>query len=402
MRADAVREEVPGRVSVDDVLDRISRLEPVIRAGSAEAEAQRRLTDEVSDALREAGCYRLFRPRVWGGLELDPVSAYRVIEELCRIDSAAGWNITQPNAMEALGAWLPDAGAEEVFGSPESVIAGSFFPPRRAVPADGGYRVSGRCTFNSNCHAATWICGLANIYDDDVQRLDDHGHPVTLLTFFPASETKTVDNWDTLGMRGTGSHDVEVEDVFVPSERAVVFEPLGEPSTAHSGPLHRLTIWHSIGCDAVPALGIAQAAIDDFLELAGNRTPSYTSTALRERPIVQLRLGKAMATLEAARAYLYETFDAAWQSALDGRELDLHDKARLQSACSYAPLAGAEAVDLVHSMVGTSGIRNQEPFARHFRDIHTLTQHAYVSEARYTAVGQVALAQDPDWGFFLL
>ena len=399
MRAGTARQATSSRVSVDDMLERVAPLEPVIRAGSAEAEAQRRLPEQVSDALREAGCYRLFRPRVWGGLELDPVSAYRVIEELCRIDSAAGWNVTQPNAMEPLGAWLSDAGAEEVFGSPESVVAGSFFPPRRAVPAEGGYRLSGRCTFNSNCHAATWICGLANIYDDGVQWLDDHGDPVTLLTFFRASEARIVDNWDTLGMRGTGSHDVEVEDVFVPADRAVVFEPLKRPNAAHGGPLHRLTMWHSIGCDAVPALGIARAAIDDFLELAGNRTPSYTSTPLKERSIVQLRLAKAMATLEAARAYLHETYDAAWQSALDGRDLDLGGKARLQSACSYAPLAAAEAIDLIHSLVGTSGIRNREPFARHFRDIHTLTQHAYVSEARFTAVGQVALGLDPDWGF---
>lgn len=390
---------VEREVSVQDMLDRVAELEPLIRDAAPEAEAERRLSDSVAEALVEAGFCRLFRPRAWGGLELDPVSALQVIEELSRVDSAAGWNVTQANAMEPLGAWLSEAAAEPMFDSADTVLGGSFFPPRRAVPVEGGYRLSGRCPFNSNCHAITWFGGLANVYDGDERRMGEDGHPVTLLTFFPRADAEIVDTWDTLGMRGTGSHDVVVEDLFVPSDRAIVFEPLGDPNPAHAGPLHRLTIWHSVACDAVPALGIAQAAIDDFLELAGEKTPSYTASTLRDRPVVQLRLGKAMATLEAARAYFYEAYDEAWQAALDGRRPDLAGKARLQSACSYVPIAAAGAVDLIHSLIGSSGIRNETPFPRHFRDAHTVTQHAYVSEARFSAVGQVALGLDPDWGF---
>ena len=125
-------------------------------------------------------------------------------------------------------------------------MAGGFFPPRRAVPVEGGYRLSGRCTFNSNCHAATWILGLAHVYDDGVERLDENGEPVTLMTLFPREKAEIIDNWDTLGMRGTGSHDVNVDDVFVPAERAVPFKPLEQPSPAYSGPWHRLTIWPSV------------------------------------------------------------------------------------------------------------------------------------------------------------
>ena len=108
------------------------------------------------------------------------MSAFRVIEELSRIDSAAGWNVAQANNAEPFGAWFSDETTAEVFGSTRTVLAGGFFPPRRAVPVEGGYRLSGRCTFNSNCHAATWILGLAHVYDDGVQRLDENGaagHP---------------------------------------------------------------------------------------------------------------------------------------------------------------------------------------------------------------------------------
>ena len=391
--------ETAVRMTVDEVLGRVADLEPMIRAASAEAEIERRLPARVAEALRDAGCYHLFRPRSRGGLELDPVSAFRVIEELSRIDSAAGWNVALANSCEPFGAWLSDATSAEVFGSARTVVAGSFFPPRRAVPVEGGYRLSGRCTFNSNCHAATWIVGLANVYDDGVERLDANGAPVTLFTLFPKEKAKIIDNWDTLGMRGTGSHDVNVDDLFVPGERAIPFKPLEQPSPAYSGPWHRLTAWPSVGCNAIPALGIAQAAIDEFAELATKKTPSYTTTMLKDRSIVQLRFAMAVAKVESARAYLHEVFDAAWQGALDGRSLDLAGKARLQLASSHAPIAAAEAVDLIHSLAGTSGIRNDYAFQRHFRDVHVITQHAYICESRMEAVGQVRFGLDPNWPF---
>jgi alkylation response protein AidB-like acyl-CoA dehydrogenase len=163
--------------------------------------------------------------------------------------------------------------------------------------------------------------------------------------------------------------------------------------------LHRLTIWHSVPCNAVPALGIAQAAIDAFAELATKKTPSYTTMTLKDRPIVQLRFATAVAKVESARAYLHEAFDAAWQGALDGRSLDLAGKARLQLVSSHVPIAAAEAVDLIHSLAGTTGIRNEHAFQRHFRDAHVITQHAYVCESRMEAVGQVRFGLEPNWPF---
>jgi alkylation response protein AidB-like acyl-CoA dehydrogenase len=390
--------ETQVRTTVDEVLRRVAELEPMIRAASAEAEIERRLSAHVAEAAAGRGDYHLFRPRSRGGLELDPVSAFRVIEELSRIDSAAGWNVALANACE-LGAWFSDETTAEVFGSTRTVMAGAFFPPRRAVPVEGGYRLSGRCTFNSNCHAATWVLGLAHVYDDGVERLDENGEPVTLMTLFPREKAEIIDNWDTLGMRGTGSHDVNVDDVFVPAERAVPFRPLEQPSRAYSGPSHRLTVWPPVGCNASPALGIAQAAIDEFAELATKKTPSYTTTMLKDRSIVQLRFATAVAKVESARAYLHEAFDAAWQGALDGRSLDLAGKARLQLASCHAPIAAAEAVDLIHSLAGTTGIRNDHAFQRHFRDAHVISQHAFVCESRMEAVGQVRFGLDPNWPF---
>jgi len=386
--------------SADELLSQIREIEPLIRSESATAEKERRLSTSVADALRGLGCYRMFRPRERGGLGFDPVSGFRVVEELARIDSSAGWNVAIANASEPFGAWFSDETTEEVFGPADTTMAGAFFPSRKAVPVDGGYQLSGQTNFNSNCHAANWVLGLANIYDTDEPRLGEDGHPETLVTLFPMSDAEIIDNWDTLGMRGTGSHDVIVEDIFLPESRAAPLVPFETPSSAYSGPLHRTTVWPSVAVNGVSAMGVAQAAIDAYIDLAGIKTPAYMDKTLRDRSIVQLRVAHAEAKLGAARAFLYETFNSAWQSAVGGSFLTMQQKADCQQASSYMVMASAEAVDLIHSIAGTSAIRNEKSFQRHFRDIHVITQHAYVSESRLEAVGQVRLGLEPDWPFF--
>lgn len=388
---------------LDGLFGRVRELEPLIREYAPQAERERRLAQPVSDALQEAGFFRLFRPASRGdGLELDPVTAFRVFEELSRIDSAVGWNVQLANAAEVFGAWYSDDVTKEVFDAPDTIMAGAWNPPRRAVPADGGYRISGRTIFSSNCHSATWILGLANIFDGDTMRADENGAPVTLLTLFPMREAEIVDNWNTLGMRGTGSDDVVVEDVFVPEDRAVPLGPLGNPGSAYAGPFHRLSIWPAVACQVIPALGISRAAIDDFIEMATKKTPMYTATTLRERSVVQLQIAEAEAKLSAARSFLFSVYDELWQRAVDGESLDMSGRARCQLACSHAAVAAAEAVDRVHVAGGASAIRNEQPFQRYFRDAHVITQHAFVSPSRFEAAGQVLLGLEPDWPFFQL
>ncbi len=161
--------------SVSSLLDAVHQIEPIIRAHAEDAERERRLPDAVADAMRECGLYRLWRPRAFGGLEVDPMTAFQVVEEVSRIDSAAGWNVQLSSALDALGAWFPDDGAKEIYGQPDASFAGSFFPPRRAVVADGGYRVTGQTPFCSGAHQAHWFLGLAQLYDDDGQWLGPDG-----------------------------------------------------------------------------------------------------------------------------------------------------------------------------------------------------------------------------------
>jgi alkylation response protein AidB-like acyl-CoA dehydrogenase len=328
------------------------------------------------------------------------MTAFRVLEEVSRIDSAAGWNLQLSSAIDAMGAWFPDDGAKEIYSQPDASFGGSFFPSRRAVAVEGGYRVTGQTPFVSGAHQAHWFLGLAQTYDGDAPRLGADGAPVTILTMCPASDAVIVDNWRTLGMRGTGSHDVLMTDVFVPSRRTALLAPYEKPGGGYQGPLYKFIVWTAITVLAPPPLGIARAAIDDLLDLAGRKTPSYLATPLRDRITVQAAIGEAEATLGAGRAYLYEALREVWDKALEGRLIDMPGKMKLQLAATYAIAAAVRVVDLVHKVVGTNGIRDEHRFQRYFRDVHTIEHHAYISKARYESGGQYFLGVPIEWPFY--
>ncbi len=140
---------------------------------------------------------------------------------------------------------------------------------------------------------------------------------------------------------------------------------------------------------ATVPLGIARAAIDDLLELAVRKTPSYLATPLRDRSNIQALIGEAEAALGAGRAYLYEALGEVWDKALQGHVIDMPGKMKLQLAATYAAAAAAKVVDLVHAAAGTTSIRDEHRFQRHFRDAHTITQHAFISASRYEFGGPV-------------
>jgi alkylation response protein AidB-like acyl-CoA dehydrogenase len=388
--------------TVESILETVHQIGPILRQHSREAERARRLPDEVANAMRERGLYRLWRPRVFGGLEVDPMSGIRIFEELSRLDSAAGWNVQLSCAWDPLGAWFSDDGAREVFGDPHAILGGAFFPPRRAVPVGGGYRITGQTPFVSGAHQCDWFLGLAHIFDNNEPRLGENGGPVALLTACPSSEAQIVDTWHTLGMCGTGSHDVVMKDVFVPDRRTAPLVPLQRPGLAYYGPLYRFTIWASVAALAPVATGIARAAIDELLDLANTKTPSYTVKTLRDRSVVQSQVAQAEAQLGAARAYLHEALQQVWDGAVTGHTITQQQKVTVQLATTHAVVASAEAVDLVHAASGTSGIRNECGFPRHFRDVHTITQHGFISASRYESAGQLLLGLNTDWPFFAL
>jgi indole-3-acetate monooxygenase len=393
---------VTGTAEVPSLLAKVRLIENKLRAHAPEAEMDRRLPAPVFEAMYEQGLYHVWRPRAFGGLEIDPITSFQLFEEVSRIDSAAGWNLQLGAGADMFGPFFPDDGARESFGAPGSVLAGSFFPARKARPVEGGYLLSGQQAFVSGAHNANWFVGLANIFDDDVggPRLAENGGPIGLMHVFPAAEATIVDNWRTLGMRGTGSHDVLLQDVFVPARRTAILAPLDHPGSAYRGPLYRLTLWPVVSALSSVSLGIARAAIDDLVTMAGRKTPAYTMRTLRDRETVHRAVGEAEAVLGASRAFLHEALREAWDWALAGNRIDMQRKMKLQMAATHAAAAAAHIVDLVHTAVGASGIREEQRFQRHFRDAHTITQHAFISASRYDSAGQHYLGVPIEWPFY--
>jgi len=385
--------------TTDTLLRAVQEIEPIIRQHAPEAERERRLASPVAETMRQAGLYRLWRPKAFGGFELDPVSGLRLIEAVSRIDSAAGWNLQIAVAHDMFAPWFSDQAAREIFNS-DAIPVGAFNPARKAVPVAGGYRISGRTSFVSGAHHATAFIGFAHVYEGDRPRVDANGMPETRLIAVPASEAEIVDNWNTMGMRGSGSHDVEMRDAFIPEHWAAPWGPLEKPGRAYEGPLYRLTVWPAIAALVAPALGITRAAIDEAIELINNKTPAFGTKTLKTHAVVQSQLAKAEAKLGASRAFLFNTFEEAWQDAVAGKPISVALKGRMQLAMTHAALECAKAVSLIHEVAGASGIREEQPFERHFRDIHVITQHGFTNASKLESVGQILLGLEPEWPFF--
>lgn len=389
--------------TVENLLEKVKAIAPIIREHAQEAEKASRLSRPVVEAMLEAGLYRMSRPKAFGGFELDPITMAKVIESVARYDSAAAWNLSLSVQVNCFLAWLPDAGASEILGGQSDTIVGtSFTPTGQAVPVDGGFRVSGQWPFVSGSRDCHWVMPIPFVMDGEQLRLDNNGLPIRRFMWLPTEDIEILNTWDTLGMRGTGSHDVVASDVFVPETRTALVAPLDSPGSAFQGPLYRLTIWAPIALLAPPALGVARSAIDDLVKMLSTKTSGLTGRSIRERQVIQRQVAEADAILKSARAFYYETLQDNWDAAVRGNDITLERKGQMQLATTHANVSAAKAVDLVHEAAGASAIRNQYKFQRYFRDARTMTQHAASSASRYESVGAVMLGVESDWPFFAL
>jgi alkylation response protein AidB-like acyl-CoA dehydrogenase len=373
----------------------------VIREHNEEAERERRLSPPVLAALHEAGLLRMCTPRSLGGLEVDPITRAVVIEEISGYDSAAGWTLANPLDWAYLCARLPDEGAEEIYGRGANVvIAAQFGRPMQAAPTQGGYRITGRAPFVSNCHDANWIATSAMVMASDQTRPGGEGEPELVMVYLPRENCQVIDTWYVMGMRGTGSNDVTVTDVFVPATRTFPIVPEFTPGSHYQGPLYRFPIIGTVASNLPPLLlAVARRAIDEVAALAQDKVPVARSTPLRERPLAQAKLAQAEGVLRAGRLLLYDTLSEAWQAALARETFSLRQKADLLLAMTHAVNSAVAAVELVYSVAGTSGIYTRNPLERYFRDVQVLRHHAFGAETRYETVGQVYLGLPPDFPF---
>lgn len=360
-------------------------LTPRIRACAADAEAARQLPDDIVRAFADTGLVQMAVPAQYGGLESHALDLLAVMEEVSYADGSAGWVLMNYQTSALVSGLLPKEWGETIFaGEERAVPAGVLALTGTGRRVEGGVVVNGRWGFGSGCPGANWLLGAAVMEAE----ADGDGPPDVLLPMFPREDVTIHDTWYTSGLCGSGSHDVSVTDAFVPEGRWVSLrEPPAVQTTLYRVPIISLFP----PCVVAVSLGIARAALEHFEALATEKVPAQSSRPLAERATAQIDFARAEALVDSARGHVYEVTEALWDEVDAGAPASTETRRRARLASAHAAISCAEAVDLLYTAAGTSSIFSESPLQRHWRDIHTTTQHIQIAPTTYENMGRLRL-----------
>jgi len=369
----------------ESLATRASRAAAAIAPHVRLIESGRRLPPEVVDTLTTAGLFKALVPRDYGGGEHSVGELVEALETLAAVDGSAAWCAMIGATSGLISAYLPPETARELFADPHSISAGIFAPFGKARAVEGGYRVSGRWPFASGCQHATHVMGGVMIARE--------GKPEMRSMVFAKEDVRVHDTWDVAGLRGTGSHDVEVEDAFVPEARTLSL--FGPPR--HEGTLYRQPLFGSLAAGvAAVALGLAGGALDELVTIAKTKRIGPERT-MASREVVQRDVGVAWGALDAARATLVTALDANAREVERDGAASLQTRARLRLAACHATKESAKVVDLAYEHGGGAAIYATSSLQRAKRDVHVATQHLMVSGTSATLAGRALLGLDGDY-----
>jgi 3-hydroxy-9,10-secoandrosta-1,3,5(10)-triene-9,17-dione monooxygenase len=380
-------------VTYDEAMRRASGLVPVLRQRAERAEAARELPKDTLDDLHRTGLLRFHQPRRWGGMELPFVALFDIPAEIARGCASTGWNVANLGVHHWMLACYDERAQEEVWGkNPDAPIAsGIAYPQGQGRRVHGGFLVSGLWNFSSGVDACEWNMLAVTVRDSD--RVVDHR-----MCLVPRSDYEIVDDWQVLGMRGTGSKSVRATDVFVPEHRALCMYLArggGEfpGARVNANPLYRVPL-SALGSHCLSAAGVgnAQAALELTIEAIRARSTTYTAMRMRDFQTVQLRVAAAGARIDAARLIIRRDCQDAERIAQEERAPTIEEKLRFKRNVAYAMDLCTEAVDSLHALAGANGLYDRYPIQRLFRDQHALSAH----------IGFSWDAQGAPWGLVVL
>ncbi|HEY2012135.1 MAG TPA: acyl-CoA dehydrogenase family protein, partial [Bryobacteraceae bacterium] len=293
-------------------------------------EAARRLPEDLTQQLAHAGFFRIFLPEAYGGLDLTPIEGLEIFEELARADASVAWCVWNGNT-HWTAAQLPPDTARTIYANPDVITANSTRASGQAQVVPGGYRVNGRWSLVSGCELGTWMVLLCVVHEDGKPCLTRAGAPESRFMLIPSEACEIIDTWTVGGLRGTGSHDMAVNDVFVPSSYGSGFtDPYVLPE-----PRYRIPPFSRVipGLGAM-ALGLARTAIETFTEIAGAKTPERTTQMLRHNHGAQVRVSQAESLVRSARLFLFDTLDGLWRPLIATGEVTMEARAHVRLAAS--------------------------------------------------------------------
>lgn len=379
-----------------DVLGAARALKPELAARAAEMEAARRLPADLAEKMAEAGIFRMVTPARFGGLELTAREITEVVETLAEANASAGW-CAMIGATTALNAaYMAPEYAEEIYSDPSIITGGVFAPMGKAVVEGDHYRVSGRWQWGSGSVNCTWLCGGCTVWEDGEMLRLESGAPDARMMVFPAADAELIDTWHVMGLKGTGSGDVQVSDILVPKGRSV---SLVADAPLEAGPLYKFPAFGllALGVCAV-ALGNARGALESFRTLATAKKSQGSRKTLAERQSVQAAFAQSEAALRAARLYLYEEIDETWTDALSDGAIPMERRAALRLACTHMTRKAADICRTLYDLGGGAALFETSDLQRHFRDAHAITQHIVTAPATWELTGRILFGLETDGG----
>jgi indole-3-acetate monooxygenase len=367
-------------------LEKVRALRPEISARAEEIEGVRALPRDIAGKLRSAGVFRRYVPRSHGGDEMWPDEGLTVIEELARADASVAWVAAVGSEGPSFYAYLPPETYDKIYsGGPDVIHTGVINATGRARRDGDGYRFSGKWSFASGCANADYIC-IHGVLEGEPGA---SGPPATRLGCVPANQVEIVDVWHVSGLKGTGSNDVVVNDLFVPGDWTGNIAEL--PSVARH-PLDQRPLLARFGTEfAAVAVGIAQGALDDIVDIANNKTPAMSRSKLAADPVAQHMVGSLATDLHMARTLLHDVAHTDHASVTGGApDNAVIRRARLARAASVA----ASVVDAAYNVSGTTGLFESCPLQRRLRDVRAVTQHFLLSTRNSFGPAGAAILSD--------
>ena len=399
---DALAEDthLPADIDAEPLVRAAAALRPVLRTYQEQIEREQHLPPALVEQLHAAGFYRMVIPRALGGLQVNPLIYLRVVELLAEGCGSVGWNLANNSIGQLVTLGLPDDGVYEIYpaGHATAIAGTAVQGGGQAVPVEGGYRVNGHWTFGSGCQESTWMLGSFQILDGGEPRRRPDGGSLYWRGVFPRAEATIVPgSWDVAGLRGTGSFDWTVKDVFLPERRSCphVGVPLDNQWSRWPGITYALPsqVWVGPHHSSV-ITGIARAGIDALIALAVEKVPRGRTFRLCDNPQVQDDVGRADAVLNAGRIYRSAMIAELWNTIAAGGETTLEQRARCRLASTYAADSARVAMDLVYRHGGSTSFKRASRLAECWRDLHVVGQTVTVGPEWYPIGGRAFLGMD--------
>ncbi|WP_178988841.1 acyl-CoA dehydrogenase family protein [Winogradskyella schleiferi] len=361
-----------------------------------ETEQLRRLAPAVVERIKESGLFRMGLPKFLGGWEDNPVEVLKTYEILSSGEAAVAWSVWNNHLACTFGRFLDEDSMREIYKNYSHVYANSARPEGFAEIVDGGYNVSGRWSLVSGCELSDWFVMRCLVTSDDLPKTLGPGAKLKLF-FIPKEDIKVIDTWSVGGLRGTGSHDIEIKDAFVQEKYAIDFEDTVHVDNAYN----RLPIGclNAAGCASI-ALGLLKSATDELINLCLERVTPGKNPDLRDRASIQTAIAKSKNTLATMRAQLHSSVETLWEESLKGNEFTDIQLADVWAASIEAATASRALVSEIFAVTGTASLYTKYKIERVHRDVHAVLQHGIVQPHWLNQAGMAYVGLKPNGAMF--